>query len=103
MTRSGPSYSSIRRLKFTMIMWWSTPRETGRPCPSTIARWNPRNHESMGQSNCWIGVSCAMPKSIMAGSSIGGMFGRSNGPAVMTTSLRLESTAMVTVGSGGTP
>jgi len=101
MTRSGASYSSMRRLKFTMIMWCSTSRGIERPWPSTIWRWNPRNQASIGQSNCWIGVSWAIPKSIICMSSIGGMFGRSNGPAMITISLLLESTARVTVGSGG--
>jgi hypothetical protein len=35
----------------------------------------------------------------MPWSSIGGILGRSNGPAVMTSSFRLESTATVTFGS----
>ena len=54
----------------------------------------------MGHWKRWIGVSWDMPRSIIAWSFIGGMFLRSNGPAVMISSLRLESTVTVTFGSG---
>ncbi len=99
ISRSEAGYSSIRRLKFTMIMWWMTPRGTGWPWPSTSSSSKPRSQPSIGHSKRWIGVSCDMPRSIIAWSSIGGMLGRSKGPAVMTSSLRLESTETETLGS----
>src|SRR5262245_52538954 len=85
-----------------MIIWWTTRRGTGLPCPSLRSNSKPRSHPSMGQSKCSIGVSCDMPRSIIACSSIGGMLGRSKGPALRTSSLRLESTVMVTLGSADT-
>src|SRR5882724_1096045 len=85
-----------------MMRWCITCRGTGWPLASTRSTRNPRNQPSIGQSKCCTGVSCDRPMSIIAWLSIGGMFGRAYGPAVMVSSCLDESIATLT-GAGRAP
>src|SRR3954471_13887080 len=86
-----------------MIRWCMTCLGTARPSASVTSTRNPRNQPSTGHSNVWSGVSCDMPRSIMAWPSMGGMFGRLNGPLVMVSSWWEESMPTETRGSVGPP